>query len=240
MTRCPWCCGTFPNQAAKYEAGGHHRDRRRLPIGAGKDEFWRSLLAGRSGVGRCTLSIRRLFRCISARRFPISNPNDTCGDSGRTAWGGLRNWRLPRRAWRWTIRIPISPVRPQPRGRVMGTTSGEPQFIERYNDSLAEGGEDAIPAEIYPRYPCHVIPGHIAMEFDLARAVSDDPDRLRGGQLRHRLRLRPDPHGPRRHHAVWGGRFVLAHHLYGFRATRRDRAGALPAFRQEPQGYGPG
>jgi 3-oxoacyl-[acyl-carrier-protein] synthase II len=52
-------------------------------------------------------------------------------------------------------------------GVSMGTTSGEPLYVERYNDIRKAEGVDAIPGDILPRYPCHVIPTHVAIEFDL-------------------------------------------------------------------------
>jgi 3-oxoacyl-[acyl-carrier-protein] synthase II len=47
----------------------------------------------------------------------------------------------------------------------MGTTSGEPLFVEQYNDARNAGGFDAIPAHIFPKYPCHVIPDNLAIEL---------------------------------------------------------------------------
>ena len=52
-------------------------------------------------------------------------------------------------------------------GVSMGTTSGEPLFVERYNDIRKAEGLDAIPGDILPKYPCSVIPSNIAIEFDL-------------------------------------------------------------------------
>jgi 3-oxoacyl-[acyl-carrier-protein] synthase II len=52
-------------------------------------------------------------------------------------------------------------------GVSMGTTSGEPYFVERYNDVRKEQGRDAIPADIFPKYPSNVIPSNVAIELDL-------------------------------------------------------------------------
>jgi 3-oxoacyl-[acyl-carrier-protein] synthase II len=49
----------------------------------------------------------------------------------------------------------------------MGTTSGEPLFIEQYNDIRKSSGAETVPADVFARYPCHVIPAHVAVEFDL-------------------------------------------------------------------------
>jgi 3-oxoacyl-[acyl-carrier-protein] synthase II len=50
-------------------------------------------------------------------------------------------------------------------GISMGTTSGEPLFVEQYNDAKKAGGEDAIPADVMAKYPCHTMPAQLALEF---------------------------------------------------------------------------
>jgi 3-oxoacyl-[acyl-carrier-protein] synthase II len=47
----------------------------------------------------------------------------------------------------------------------MGTTSGEPQFVERYNDIRKDSGLDSVPNDMPTKYPCNVIPSRIAIEF---------------------------------------------------------------------------
>jgi 3-oxoacyl-[acyl-carrier-protein] synthase II len=55
-------------------------------------------------------------------------------------------------------------LNPRRTGVSMGTTSGEPLFVEEYNNIRKEHGEAAIPGETMGRYPCHVIPTHVAIE----------------------------------------------------------------------------
>lgn len=50
-------------------------------------------------------------------------------------------------------------------GVSVGTTSGEPQFVEQFND-LRKASTDA-PGDMFPRYSCSTISTHIAIEFDL-------------------------------------------------------------------------
>jgi 3-oxoacyl-[acyl-carrier-protein] synthase II len=40
-------------------------------------------------------------------------------------------------------------------------------MVERYNDARKAGGLESVPADILPKYPCNVVPSHIAVEFDL-------------------------------------------------------------------------
>ena len=52
-------------------------------------------------------------------------------------------------------------------GVSMGTTSGEPLYVEQYNNFRKADGVASVPGDILPRYPCHVIPAHVAIEFDV-------------------------------------------------------------------------
>ncbi len=63
--------------------------------------------------------------------------------------------------------VELRQYNPRRIGVSMGTTSGEPLFIERYNDIRKAEGLEAIPGEMVQKYPCNVIPSNIAIEFEL-------------------------------------------------------------------------
>lgn len=52
-------------------------------------------------------------------------------------------------------------------GVSMGTTSGEPREVERFNDLLLAGDADTIGAELATRYPCHSIATGIAADLEI-------------------------------------------------------------------------
>jgi 3-oxoacyl-[acyl-carrier-protein] synthase II len=138
------------------------------PVGSGRQAFWTALLAGQSGIG--------MVRSFDTSSFPVHSgaevhdfhpgahlhrlkPEET-GRASQFAVAAARqalvDARLePDRLDRWST------------GICMGTTSGEPLFIETYNDIRKAEGEAAVPPEVFSRYPCHVIPAHVAVEFDL-------------------------------------------------------------------------
>jgi 3-oxoacyl-[acyl-carrier-protein] synthase II len=138
------------------------------PIGSGRRQFWESLLAGTSGIRPVTSLdttafpvhigaevqdfvpeqyLRRLNPAATGRasQFAAAAARMALGDAGLDAE------RLDKK------RTGVS----------MGTTSGEPLFIEEYNNVRQAQGEEAIPGEIMPRYPCHVIPAHVAIELGI-------------------------------------------------------------------------
>jgi 3-oxoacyl-[acyl-carrier-protein] synthase II len=47
----------------------------------------------------------------------------------------------------------------------MGTTSGEAREVESFNDRLMADGGQSVGREFLARYPCHLIPEHVASEI---------------------------------------------------------------------------
>jgi 3-oxoacyl-[acyl-carrier-protein] synthase II len=138
------------------------------PVGTGKTAFWTALLAGKSGIGPVTAFDSSNFaahigaevRDFDASCYVKKQQPDRMGRASQMAIGatrlaiadsGLEFDAIPRR------RVGVS----------MGTTSGEPLFVEDYNDAKMQGGEEAVPPGCLALYPCHVIPAHVAIEFDL-------------------------------------------------------------------------
>ena len=138
------------------------------PVGTGWRASWSALLAGVSGIGPVTsfdtselpshigAEVRDFHPETYIRRQPVAN-------LGRTS-------QLAVAAARMAIEDAGLDLESLDRRRVgvsMGTTSGEPYFVERYNDIRKAQGLEAIPAEIFPKYPSNVIPTNVAIEFDL-------------------------------------------------------------------------
>jgi 3-oxoacyl-[acyl-carrier-protein] synthase II len=136
------------------------------PIGSGRQPFWDALLAGTSGIRPVASFDTALFPAhigaevqdfVPERYLRRLNPATT----GRAS-------QLAAAAARMAVcDAGLDPEQLDVRrtGVSMGTTSGEPLYIEEYNNVRKAEGEEAIPGEIMPRYPCHVIPTHIAIEL---------------------------------------------------------------------------
>lgn len=138
------------------------------PVGTGKDTFWNAILAGKSGIGPVTAFDSTNFAahigaevrdfdaaCYVKKQDPakMGRASQMAIGAARLAFGdsGVDLDTIPRR------RVGVS----------MGTTSGEPIYVEQYNDALKATGPASIPVECFSRYPCHVMPAHVAIEFDL-------------------------------------------------------------------------
>ena len=138
------------------------------PIGTGRETFWRALLEGCSGIAPVAsfdtaaypVHIGGEVRDFAPEPYLRRLRPDCVGRASQMAVGAAR----------LALEDAGLDLDGYNRGRVgvsMGTTSGEPLFVERYNDLRKEGGLEAVPGEILPRYPCQVIPSHIAIELDL-------------------------------------------------------------------------
>jgi 3-oxoacyl-[acyl-carrier-protein] synthase II len=136
------------------------------PIGAGRRTFWTALLAGKSGVGPVTSFDTSAFPVHiggEVKDFHAEDhlPPDRCARLGRGS-------QLAVAAAKMAVEdsgANLSTYDPRRLGVSMGTTSGEPLFIEQYNDIRQGPGLAALPPDLPPKYPCHVIPSHVAAEF---------------------------------------------------------------------------
>jgi 3-oxoacyl-[acyl-carrier-protein] synthase II len=136
------------------------------PIGIGKQFFWEALMRGKSGIGpvqsfdtsafpvHIGAEVRDFEAAVYLRRL---DP----GSLGRAS-------QLAAAAARLAIEdsgLDPGSLDARRTGVSMGTTSGEPLFIEEYNNIRRAEGEEAVSGEMMGRYPCHVIPTHVAIEI---------------------------------------------------------------------------
>jgi 3-oxoacyl-[acyl-carrier-protein] synthase II len=135
------------------------------PIGSGKQRFWGALLAGQSGI--------RPVESFDTSAFPVRigaeiqdfAPADHLKRLDPSSLG--RTSQLAAAAARLALDdagLNTGSLDSHRIGVSIGTTSGEPLVIEEYNNIRRAQGAEAVPGELMKRYPCHVIPSHVAME----------------------------------------------------------------------------
>jgi len=136
------------------------------PIGAGRDEVWKGLLAGRSGFAPVESFDTRAFSVhlgAEVRGFqaePYVRHLD-CRSLGRASQLAIAAARMALD----DAGIEPSQLAPERAGVVMGTTSGEPLEVERFDDRFLAGELDLVGAEFISLYPCHMIAAHVAREL---------------------------------------------------------------------------
>jgi len=138
------------------------------PIGIGRTVFWENLLAGVSGFGDVTsfdTSAYRVKRGAEVNDFRFTDHDD---DPDHARFG--RATQLALVAGREALDdagIGRGDIDPHRAGVVMGTTSGEPNFIERFNDAYLDDHVDTMGSRLLDTYPCHTIPATLAAVFGM-------------------------------------------------------------------------
>ena len=135
-------------------------------IGIGREAFWRNLLDGRSGIGpvesfdtsRYQVHLGGEVKAFEPAQFVTRQSPSSMGRASQMAIAAAR-LALGDAA------IGDGAVDPARVGVAMGTTSGEPEWIERFNDRELAGERDLIGDEFLNRYPCHVLAAHVASEL---------------------------------------------------------------------------
>ncbi len=179
------------------------------PIGTGCEEFWRNLLDGRSGIAPVQsfdTSGYNVHRGAEVKEFNGEDHvlNLDAAHLGRASQFAIAAARLALA----DAGVEIGSLDRKRAGVSMGTTSGEPLEVERFDDSYVSQNLARIGSEFLALYPCHVIAAHVASELNFAGANTMIPT------------------------ACAAGNYAIAHALDVLRAERADLmlAGGSDAF----------
>jgi 3-oxoacyl-[acyl-carrier-protein] synthase II len=151
-------------------------------IGSGRELFWKSLLAGECGIGPVT--------AFDTSPFPVHCGAEVTDFSPEEYVLNLPPLRIDRAsqfavaAARLAfadagVSVPDSPA--EDFGVVVGTTSGEPRVIERFDDHYVAEELEKISGDFISTYPSHVLAAHVACELALAGEVITIPTACAAG-----------------------------------------------------------
>ncbi len=138
-------------------------------IGEGREAFWRGVLDGRSGISP--------VRSFDTSRYTVHNGGEIQGFSpdryirrlpaasmGRASQFAIAASRLALEDGN----LAIPDCDDTRTGVVIGTTSGEPQFIEALDDARQQPAQsDQAETAFVRKYPSHMLAAHVAAEFRL-------------------------------------------------------------------------
>src|SRR5215472_15670485 len=136
------------------------------PIGSGRQQFWDALMAGHSGFGPVKSFDTSSFGVHLGAEIADFNPRDYVLTLDPETIG--RSSQLAIAAARLALQdgsMELDKTDRRRAGVCVGTTSGEPQFIERFDDHYVQGELERVGREFITRYPCHVVPCHVATEL---------------------------------------------------------------------------
>lgn len=145
------------------------------PIGSGRETVWSGLLAGRAGFGPVSsFDTSRYSVHVGAEvRDFVAEP----GDRGRAAQFAVAAARQAL-ADAGLDRDGPEPARA---GAILGTTSGEPLEVERYDDLELGGRLDDLDEGFLRRYPCHTIAAEVAAACGFAGPTAMIPTACAAG-----------------------------------------------------------
>ena len=179
------------------------------PIGIGCEMFWNNLLAGQSGIAPVQsfdTSEYNVHRGAEVKEFNAEDYilNLDAAHLGRASQFAIAAARLALA----DAGVEIGSLDRKRAGVSMGTTSGEPREVERFDDAYVSKKLDRIGPEFIQLYPCHVIAAHVASELQFAGVNTMIPT------------------------ACAAGNYAIAHALDVMRAGRADLmlAGGSDAF----------
>jgi 3-oxoacyl-[acyl-carrier-protein] synthase II len=151
-------------------------------VGTGRRELWESLLAGRSGISEVA--------SFDTSRHPVHRGGEVHGFDAAHHLERLdpaelgRASQLAAAAARLALAdagLDPSALDPARAGVVMGTTSGEPIEVERFDDRWVAGELDQVGPEFLERYPNQWIAANVAGEVGFAGPVAMIPTACAAG-----------------------------------------------------------
>ena len=137
------------------------------PVGTGREKVWEALLAGRSGIRPVQSFDTSRFTTRLGAEVPGFQPDLRTLDPAKTG----RASQFAATAARMALEdagLGPGDLPPERGGVAMGTTSGEPLEVERFDDRYLAGELDQVGPEFISRYPCHMIAAHVAREVGFA------------------------------------------------------------------------
>ena len=124
-------------------------------IGAGRELFWKNLLAGNSGVGPVAAFDTSDFPVHLGAEVKNFQPEDYIFNLFPSQIDRASQFAVA--AARLAVAdaaLPISDSQADDFGIVVGTTSGEPRAIERFDDHYIAGELDKVGPDFISTYPC--------------------------------------------------------------------------------------
>jgi 3-oxoacyl-[acyl-carrier-protein] synthase II len=137
-------------------------------IGIGRQEFWDSLLKGRSGISRITGINTSDFsnhlggeiKNFRPELFISKRKADKLGRASQLAIGAAKLAISD-------AGLKLASLNREKIGITIGTTMGESQVLEQLNSAWVKEGEGGIDPALIPRYPTSVLSANLAIELNL-------------------------------------------------------------------------
>jgi 3-oxoacyl-[acyl-carrier-protein] synthase II len=151
-------------------------------IGTGRASFWQNLLRGRCGIGPVEAFDTTDFPVHRGAEVRDFHPDDylchlQAEEIGRASQFAIAAARLALQ----DAGLISEELNADNSGVAVGTTSGEPRVIERFDDHFVANELEKIGPEFVEKYPCNVLAAHVACELGLGGEVVTIPTACAAG-----------------------------------------------------------
>ena len=183
-------------------------------IGIGRELFWKRLMSGYSGIASVHSFDTSQFSVHKGAEVKDFRPTEhlftlSPDDIDRASQFAVAAARLAVQ----DASLSIEESTPDDIGVVVGTTSGEPRVIERFDDHFVTGNLEMISPKFISTYPSHLLAAHVACELKLGGEVVTIPTACAAGN--HAIaRAFDEVCSGKTQIMLAGGRFVLPDNLY--------------------------
>jgi 3-oxoacyl-[acyl-carrier-protein] synthase II len=178
------------DQATNWDNANHLRSDRIVvtglgvvtSIGIGREHFWKEVLLGSSGVGpvaafdtsNFSVHLGAEVKAFEPERYVFHRLSTQIDRASQFAIAAARLAVCD-------AALPISDSEVDDIGIVVGTTSGEPRVIERFDDHYLAGEVEKIGRNFISTYPCSVLATNVACEFGFGGEVVTIPTACAAG-----------------------------------------------------------
>ncbi|MBN2534278.1 MAG: beta-ketoacyl-[acyl-carrier-protein] synthase family protein [Spirochaetales bacterium] len=137
------------------------------PNGIGRENFYNAIINGKNGISEIDSFDTSDYPTHKGGEVKNFNPEKYIKKMSACKLG--RASQLAVSATYMALEdssLDYQKINPKRIGVVMGTTLGEMEEMEKMTRIKHKEGIDAVPANFFGRYPCHLIPNNISMEFN--------------------------------------------------------------------------
>ena len=135
------------------------------PIGIGKEAFWQGLMAGKNGMSDIDRFDTSEFPCRRGGQIRDFVPSQYLRSESIARMSAATQFAVA------AARMAVEDSRlnghmePERTSVAMGTTNSEAAALEKVCEVWVKDGYEQIDGQLITRYPGHLIPIHVAMEF---------------------------------------------------------------------------
>lgn len=137
-------------------------------LGVGKDEFWQSLVAGKSGISQIESFDTTDYSTHLGGEVKNFRPTDFINQKkiprlGRASSLAIAAAKLALR----DAKLNLKDLNKEKVGVVLGTTMAEAQIFERLNEAWVKKGEEGLDKDLILKFPTNLLSSNLAIEFKL-------------------------------------------------------------------------